>query len=312
MGDDYETAPTVGLVDDAEYCNATNRTGDGDACGAFAGHLINGYLMPLLVVITVVANTLVIIVLSKRHMRTPTNMVLLAMAVADMLKLIFPAPWFFYKYTLDNAYKPLQPVAACYVAEVMQNVFPVLFHTASIWLTVALAAQRYIYVCHPTAARTWCTMPKVRMAVIGIFVCAFLHQSTRFVDFKKAEVNRQRLIKDNKPESRKMRDSQSTTFMLNIVVTVFLVVEIPLGVVTTLHIIVNMLSVPIMDYNVANCLILCMNCTIAASHPIYFAIYCGMSRQFRQTFSELFIAGFSGSSAGNGASARNYSVANGG
>ena len=229
-------------------------------------------------------------------------------------------------------------------------------------------------------------MPKVKMAVLGIFVCALLHQATRFFDFsfitvvlqfegecaefchmdipgwvtniigedtyfkcyylfrvlfvhtlpcivlvvlnvllfmalRKAEQNRQRLIKDNKPESRKMRDSQSTTFMLIVVVTVFLVVEIPLGVVTSLHIITqsNVFSTPVMDYGVANCLILCLNCAIAASHPIYFAIYCGMSRQFRQTFSELFIVGFSGSMAtgattttGNGAaSARNYSVVNG-
>jgi hypothetical protein len=143
---------------------------------------------------------------------------------------------------------------------------------------------------------------------------------------RKAEQNRQRLIKDNKPESRKMRDSQSTTFMLIVVVTVFLIVEIPLGVVTSLHIITqsNVFSAPVMDYSVANCLILCLNCAIAASHPIYFAIYCGMSRQFRQTFSELFIVGFSSdgrpvtagtrhgatTTTGNGATSavRNYSV----
>ncbi|KAI8433665.1 hypothetical protein MSG28_015663 [Choristoneura fumiferana] len=34
-------------------------------------------------------------------------------------------------------------------------VIPAMFHTASIWLTLALAVQRYIYVCHAPVARTW-------------------------------------------------------------------------------------------------------------------------------------------------------------
>jgi hypothetical protein len=42
----------------------------------------------------------------------------------------------------------------------MNEVIPALFHTASIWLTLALAIQRYIYVCHPPLARTWCTMER--------------------------------------------------------------------------------------------------------------------------------------------------------
>lgn len=42
--------------------------------------------------------------------------------------------------------------------------------------------SRYIYVCHPPLARTWCTMPRVRKCILGICVAAFLHQSTRFFD----------------------------------------------------------------------------------------------------------------------------------
>ena len=38
---------------------------------------------------------------------------------------------------------------------------PQLFHSASIWLTLVLAAQRYISVCRPAAAQRWCTVAKV-------------------------------------------------------------------------------------------------------------------------------------------------------
>ncbi|XP_024085662.1 sex peptide receptor-like [Cimex lectularius] len=101
-----------------------------------------GYIMPFLLLITIVANTLIVVVLSKRHMRTPTNAVLMAMALTDMFTLLFPAPWLFYMYTFGNHYKPLSPVGACYAWNYMNEVIPALFHTASIWLTLALAVQR--------------------------------------------------------------------------------------------------------------------------------------------------------------------------
>lgn len=105
-----------------------------------------GYAMPLLLLVTIVANTLIVVVLSKKHMRTPTNAVLMAMALSDMFTLLFPAPWLFYMYTFGNHYKPLSPVGACYAWNVMNEVIPMLFHTASIWLTLALAVQRFVYV----------------------------------------------------------------------------------------------------------------------------------------------------------------------
>lgn len=119
--------------------------------------LLFGYIMPLLFITTLIANSLVIIVLSQKHMRTPTNIVLHAMAISDLLTMMFPAPWYFYVYTLGYHSKLLHPVTACYLFYCMMEVLPALFHTASIWLTLLLALQRYIYVCHPITARTWCT-----------------------------------------------------------------------------------------------------------------------------------------------------------
>lgn len=81
-----------------------------------------GYVMPFLLVVTIVANTLIVVVLSKRHMRTPTNVVLMAMALCDMFTLLFPAPWLFYMYTFNNHYKPLSPVEACYAWTMMHEV----------------------------------------------------------------------------------------------------------------------------------------------------------------------------------------------
>ncbi|CAG2172338.1 unnamed protein product, partial [Oppiella nova] len=141
-----------------------------------------GYIMPFLLIITIVANILIVLVLSQRHMRTPTNILLLSMAIADLLTLLFPAPWYFYMYTLNNHWKLLHPTYACYAYYYMIEVIPAFFHTASIWFTLLLACQRYICICHPCVARTWCTTPRVIKAIITIFLLAFLHQITRFFD----------------------------------------------------------------------------------------------------------------------------------
>lgn len=64
-----------------------------------------------------------------------------------------------------------------------------MFHTASIWLTLALAVQRYIYVCHAPLARKFCTLPNVYKCLSYIMISAALHQSTRLFDREYSEVS---------------------------------------------------------------------------------------------------------------------------
>ena len=54
---------------------------------------IYGYIMPVVIAMTFFFNFLIIVVLSKPHMQSPTNMVLNAMAISDLLTVAFPAPW---------------------------------------------------------------------------------------------------------------------------------------------------------------------------------------------------------------------------
>nr|CAH7747403.1 unnamed protein product [Callosobruchus chinensis] len=329
--------------------------------------------MPFLLLVTMVANTLIVVVLSKRHMRTPTNVVLMAMALCDMFTLLVPSPWLIYMYTLGNHYKPLWPVGWCYAWNVMHEIIPNMFHTASIWLTLALAVQRYIYVCHAPLARKFCTLPNVYKCLANVMILAALHQGFRLIEteyktvdivwhnktvhvcvryttswvkeyitenvyfityfmfrvlfvhlipcvmlvilnlllfraLKQAQQRRDILLskKNQKNECKKLRDSNCTTLMLIVVVSVFLVVEVPLVVVTMLHVI-SSTFIEFLDYYVANTLILFTNFFIILSYPINFAIYCGMSRQFRETFKDLFIKG--APSTRNGSS--RYSIVNG-
>lgn len=117
--------------------------------------VIFGFIMPVFLIITFITNTLVVIVLAQPHMRNPTNTVLFAMAIVDICTLISPSPWYFYTYTLGYSENFLYPPTLCYSHQLMTDVIPIYFHTASIWLALLLASQRYIYVCHPALAKTW-------------------------------------------------------------------------------------------------------------------------------------------------------------
>lgn len=101
-----------------------------------------GSMMPVLLAITILSNTLIIIILTRRHMKTPTNLVLLWLAIVDLCTLLAPGPFYFYMYTLGYHGVLLSSAVQCYVYNAMTYHVPMMFHTASIWLTTLLAGQR--------------------------------------------------------------------------------------------------------------------------------------------------------------------------
>lgn len=315
---------------------------------------INGIVSIIFIFVTIVTNILVMLVLLRKHMRSPTNIILSAMALADMLTGLFPLPTYFYFFTLGN-YDEYPPFDWCYVYKLFSDYLPLIFHTSSIWLTVFLAILRYIYVCHTDTARKFCTLPNVIKATVGIFVVAALTQTTRFIEtqfipitkpskrnpsetvttcllpysdfiaqdldlyfnimigfrvifihfipcslllilnallirtMRQAQLRRRLLLRQNKKsESKKLADSNCTTLMLVAVMSLFLVVELPLGVILILFSIQNTLKINIMEQGTLTLLTTLFNTCILVSYPFNFMIYCAMSRQFRETFKRIF------------------------
>ncbi|XP_050416348.1 sex peptide receptor-like [Patella vulgata] len=319
--------------------------------------IINGYLSPILVFLTIVTNSLVCIVLLKRNMRSPTNTLLVGMAISDMLTGVFPLPIFLQFFATDRLREYI-PYSWCYAYMYLAEYIPTIFHTASIWLTMALAIQRYIYVCHSFKARVWCTIPNAILVSIGVYVIATLSQLSRFFEvsffpievssnvhvnqtvvgcvqmyaswvlldmkiymsiyfwfrvlfihlipcsflvvmnalliyaMRVAQVRRMQLLRQNKKsESKKLKDSNCTTLMLVAVVGLFLLVEFPLGILMIIMIISNTFDINIIEPHTLKTLSIFSNLFILLSYPLNFFIYCGMSKQFRETFKRLFIGG---------------------
>ena len=72
--------------------------------------------------------------------------------------------------------------AFCFGFELFVETAPQFFHNASIWLTLVLAVQRYIYICKATTARHLCTIPRSRMIVVAIIILAMIYISPRVFD----------------------------------------------------------------------------------------------------------------------------------
>lgn len=79
--------------------------------------------------------------------------------------------------------------------------------------------------------------------------------------------------------------------MLIVVVSVFLMVEIPMAIVTLVHMLANLSIIQFegdSHQHYLNITVLICNFIIMLSFPLNFAIYCVMSAQFRNTFFSLF------------------------
>ena len=109
---------------------------------------------------------------------------------------------------------------------------------------------------------------------------------------KSAQARRKQLLKLNRrTECRKLKENNCTTLMLVAVVGLFLLVEIPLAILFIIIIIENTFNMHISHPDDRSKAALLINFFILLSYPVNFFIYCGMSRQFRETFKRLFVPG---------------------
>lgn len=331
--------------------------------------IIFGIVYPILVFVTGIANVFVVLVLSKKHMSSPTNTVLLYMATADLCLAVVPLPFAVFYFMLGH-YRSQDQLQSwwCQLRLLSNDELPPLFHNIAIWLTVLLAAQRFIYINYPLAAQHWCTLDNVRRASIVIVIgsviaslpkllmnggfhtvthgsvmliplenssymvepvreaiCLIIpsrftlavgedeinsfYYSARVVLFilipsvalvilncllilgiHRAKVRKQRLLLDRKRPDSSGKQSANTSVMLVIVVTIFLIVNLPQGIVLSSLCFTNWFDLPQVEWSQSTLfwVVTVDNLLILATYPINFAIYCSMGAQFRETFKNLF------------------------
>ncbi|KAL1139915.1 hypothetical protein AAG570_006892 [Ranatra chinensis] len=138
---------------------------------------IQRVLLPIVVIVGVIGNLVTIVVLTRKRMSCSTNTYLTALAVADILFLVFSLILSFENYPnirhLD--YLPYWKYwrFGLWFTDATSGV--------SIWLTVSFTLERYIAVCHPLKGRVMCTESRARRVIVFVFIlCPLLTITTPF------------------------------------------------------------------------------------------------------------------------------------
>lgn len=131
---------------------------------------IHGIVCLLVCIFGSIANTLNIVVLTRREMRSPTNAILTGLAIADLLVMLDYMPYAIYMspYMQFSREERLTYSWSWYV--MFHSIFAQICHTISIWLTVTLAVWRYIAVAYPQKNRIWCGMTNTLLAITSSYI----------------------------------------------------------------------------------------------------------------------------------------------
>ncbi|KJH40542.1 hypothetical protein DICVIV_13498, partial [Dictyocaulus viviparus] len=89
-------------------------------------------------------------------------------------------------------------------------------------------------------------------------------------------------------EPKRVQGLKQNTRMLIVVIVLFLVTEIPAALIFIIHVLSVSLKSYVIDYQLLNVLLIVRNVLIVISYPFRFAIYCGMSQQFRGVVRQMF------------------------
>ncbi|XP_074601288.1 uncharacterized protein LOC141855236 [Brevipalpus obovatus] len=127
---------------------------------------IQRILVPIVVIIGVIGNSLTIVIMTRRRMRSSTNFYLAALAAVDMIYLIFifilSLPHYPHFDGVEyRLYWTCYPVYTM-IVDVSAN--------ASVWLTVTFTFERFIVVTHPIRGKVMCTEARSKKVIIAVFI----------------------------------------------------------------------------------------------------------------------------------------------
>ncbi|KAF4517586.1 hypothetical protein B566_EDAN008575, partial [Ephemera danica] len=147
--------------------------------------LVQRVLVPVVVLVGVLGNVVTMVVLTRRRMRSSTNVYLTALAASDLLYLLF-------LYSLSLAHYGLRgAMADAYWT----------YWRFGLWLTDATTkvqdktagrhikaklkiGVRYIAVCHPLRGKILCTEPRARKVTALVYVLCFLSTASTPFEWK--------------------------------------------------------------------------------------------------------------------------------
>ncbi|OWA50604.1 putative Sex peptide receptor [Hypsibius exemplaris] len=135
---------------------------------------VHGYLAIIISIFGIVSNVINIAVLSQKNMVTPTNAILTALALVDVLVMLTYVPFALHQYILKGgtAITPDAWRSYGWMVFICFNInFTIVCHTISVWLTITLAVFRYIAITFPAKVQDYCSMKRAIMGIVMAFIC---------------------------------------------------------------------------------------------------------------------------------------------
>ncbi|GIY64034.1 sex peptide receptor [Caerostris darwini] len=133
---------------------------------------IHGYLSFACCIFGITANILNIIVLTRKNMLSPTNAILIGLAVSDIFVMSSYLPFTYHNYIRNHETENDQFSYGWAVFTLFHQHFTLVSHTISTWLTVTVAIWRFLAVRFPQNSTVWCSMARAKCAIlVTYFVC---------------------------------------------------------------------------------------------------------------------------------------------
>ena len=137
--------------------------------------IIYTLIVGALVVVGIIGNSLTFAVFWKGNFKSSTSFLFMRLALTDSAVLLTAfivfsiEPLFSYTGYMERFWEP-------YVAPFILVAFThCCAHTATMWMTVLIAVNRYMIVCMPLRASQWCTDSRVKKQLNAVLVSAVLY-----------------------------------------------------------------------------------------------------------------------------------------
>ncbi len=135
---------------------------------AIAGLSISG----IIVVVGIIGNSLTFVVFRKGNFKSSTSFLFSSLSLIDSAVLL--TVFTFLIVSLNN-YTDWLPHELGLYLQVSLSPLHRMAETATIWVTVLIAVNRYIIVCLPLRASQWCTLSKVKIQLSVVLVLVILY-----------------------------------------------------------------------------------------------------------------------------------------
>ena len=145
------------------------------------------FIIGIIVVFGIIGNSLTFVVFWKGNFKSSTSFLFLSLSLIDsaVLLTVFTC----YIVQLDYNIGWLSRDLLIYL-EVCAYPVSCTAETATIWVTVLIAVNRYIIVCLPLRASQWCTLSKVKIQLAVVLLLAVLYNIPEIVRYRVVHISR--------------------------------------------------------------------------------------------------------------------------